>query len=116
MKRLGIVGFLTVTQPKVPLTDTGSVIAPLTEHGRHSQSAWFNQARRISLQHALLQTRAPAVPASENAVARGCADRRRRMHVREADALPGETIGIRCGHGRIGVVAVEITPAQVVGE
>ncbi len=105
-----------VSQTQMPLAYTSRVITLLLEHPRHRKPTFFNQIRRVAIQHALLQPRPPRIPSCQNAVPARCAHRRRSMHVRKPHPLPRESIRHRRRYRRVCVINIQITPPKIVSK
>lgn len=100
----------------MPLADRRGVVALRAQERSDGGAARFDEIAAAAVEHAGLQARPPAVAPGEDAVTRGRADGRRRMHVSEADAFGGQACGVRRQGAGVAVVALEIAPAEVVAE
>jgi hypothetical protein len=119
LQRLGVVDAairLDLAEPEVPLADARGVIALLPQHAGDGQTARLDEVGRVSPKNTSGQRRPPAIAARQDAIARRRANGRRRVHVREADPLRGKFIRVGRRDCRLGVVAVEITPTEIVGQ
>ena len=111
-----IVGRLGLAQAQVPLAHAGGVVARAFDERGQRHAIWLDQRRRIAVEHARLEPRAPRVAPGQQAVARGRANGRRGVRVGESHALAGQAIDAWRRVFRLGVVAPRIAIAHVVSQ
>jgi hypothetical protein len=70
----GEIGRLGRTKAQMPFADSGRRIAALFDQGSQRRSSWFDQQRRVAVQHPLLQCRPPRIASGKKPVPRGRAD------------------------------------------
>lgn len=113
----GIAFFVTIGKPDVPLANAGGGVIFLMQHFRQGQALGSNQRRTARAGEDRAAARnAKAHLSGHQAVARGCADRAGRVGIGEAHTFTRELIDVRRGDFRFGMVARNITVAQVIGE
>ena len=100
----------------MPLADAARGVPLLLQKLCNGQPTWLDQVGRIPVQHAILQTAAPAISASQDAIAGWSADGRRRVHVGEAHAFRCQFGGIWHGDLRVRVIAGKVALAKVVSK
>ena len=101
---------------EMPLADAGRGVTVLPQQRRHGQSSFLNQRFSPRRQHARLQPRTKSVSPREQSVARGRANRVRRVRVGEPDAFSGEAIQIRRGDFGLRVVGAHVAVTEIIGE
>ena len=103
------------SEAEMPLADaSGDVARPLEQRGER-QASLFDQQRVVGPDRAVARPGAPAIAASQQVVAAGRADRRRRVPLGESHPFPRQPVDVRRPDLRR-AIAADIAVAEVVGE
>ena len=101
---------------QVPLADACSGVAVLLEHPRDREPVFFDQWQIPIPYNTGRHTAAPAVAPGQQPVAGGRADRRGGVRIGERHALHGKPVDVGRGDLRVGIEALWIAVAHIVGE
>lgn len=100
----------------MPLSNDCRGAAALPDERRQRHTALLDEQGRIPVQYAPLQGRPPRIAPREKRVTRGRADARRRVCVGKTHPLGRQLIQVWRRDLRIGVIAAQITIAEIIGK